>query len=130
MFEGTTALSKSGILLSSWVVVHAFVADVGLLSVLQGSQFDPKEAYLAYHCSSTVDSKDETSVGCFPYVSSSDGGLYIYSRVITEGMRTVRNVQVKKWTRVVSVLLKPGHRKTLAKAADAVNSVLDSSTDF
>lgn len=47
--EGAKALAESGILLLLPAGVHVFAAEVGLFSVLQGSQFHLKETYLAYH---------------------------------------------------------------------------------
>lgn len=55
VFERVTALAESDVLLPSLSVVYACVCDVRLLSVLQGSQFDCRQAYLAYHWSQDVD---------------------------------------------------------------------------
>lgn len=65
VFEGATALAESGILLPFPAAVHALMTDVGLLSVLQGSKFDPNKAYLGYSRSREVDWKDKASAGCF-----------------------------------------------------------------
>lgn len=54
-FEGITALVESGILLPFASGVHAFVSEVGLYSVLQGSQLEHGQGYLAYHRSFEVD---------------------------------------------------------------------------
>lgn len=56
--------------------------------------------------------------------------LYIPAREITKGNRTASDVQVKKWARVVSVVCKPGYRRTLTAATDAVISVFHSFPDF
>lgn len=57
-------------------------------------------------------------------MSSGYDVLDIPARVITTGNRTARNVQIKKSVRVVSVMFKSAHRRTLAEAVDAVNSVV------
>lgn len=49
---------------------------------------------------------------------------------ITKAERTTSDLQVKKWVGVVSVVFKPGHRKTFEEAADAISSVLDDSGHF
>lgn len=63
MFDGAIAIACSGTLLPPPAGLSAFVADVGLLSVLQSSQFDFEEAYLAYRCSRKMYWEDEDSVG-------------------------------------------------------------------
>lgn len=54
-FEGATPLAESGVLVSLPAAVHPFTFDVGLFPVSKGSQFDLKDAYLAYHRSCAVD---------------------------------------------------------------------------
>lgn len=49
---------------------------------------------------------------------------------ITTGMRTASHVPVKKLFGVISDVFKPGHRKSLAAAADAVYFVVKSSAGF
>lgn len=61
-FECATALAKSSIFLPLPRGIHALVADFGLLSVLQGLQFDYRDTYLTYHGSRTVDWDDEDYV--------------------------------------------------------------------
>lgn len=58
-------------LLSLLSDVLDFVTEVLLLPVLQGSQFDFKEAYLTYHRSREVNWKDKTCVTWYPYVNVS-----------------------------------------------------------
>lgn len=49
---------------------------------------------------------------------------------ITASERTVNDVLVRKSVGAVSFVIRSGPRKTIAKAADAVSSVVDSSNDF
>lgn len=56
--------------------------------------------------------------------------LDISAREVTVVKRTANGVRVKKWVGAVSLKLKPGTRKILLEAANAVSSVLGSSTDF
>lgn len=74
-FPDTSTLAESGVLPPLSQVIPAFVADVGLFSILQGSHFELKEAYLAYHCSRDVDWDDDASVGWFPYTHASGDAL-------------------------------------------------------
>lgn len=101
--------------------VYGSVANVGLPSVLQSSQLDFKESYLADLYSREADREGEAFVDCFPYVSSSVEVLYILAREIKTSRRTASNVFVKKRVGVVSVVFKDRHRKTLSEAADAVS---------
>lgn len=52
------------------------------------------------------------------------------AREPTTSQRTVSDVQLKKSVGVISDVFKPGHRKTFAVAADAVSSIIDTSTDL
>lgn len=56
--------------------------------------------------------------------------LYISAHAITTSMRTVNDVQVKKWVGAVSVDFQPEHRKTLAEVGDAVSLEIDASAGF
>lgn len=69
VFEGGRRF-LSGIPLPLSPGVHAFVGHVGFFPVLQGSNFDFKESYLAYNGNIKVDWKDESSVRRFLYVRS------------------------------------------------------------
>lgn len=89
--------------------MHIFVADVGLSSVLQGSQFDLREAYLAYYCSCEVDWGHEDSVESFPYDSANGNEIYVPAPEITTSRRTFSDAQVKKWVGVVFVVFKSLH---------------------
>lgn len=110
--------------------MHVFVADVGLLSVLQGFQFDLKKAYLAYHCSPELDWEDKALVGWFRHDRASGIALDIPACKSTTNKRTVSDVHVMKWVGVVSVVVKTGHQKTSVEGADAVSSVVVSSAYF
>lgn len=74
--------------------------------------------------------EDETCVGWFPYDSASSDVLDIPYPEMTMPKETASDVQVKKRVTVMSVLFKPGHRKTLVEAADAVSPVLDTFRDY
>lgn len=65
LFEGDKALAESGVLLLFSSGMHAFSENVGLFFVLQGSQFNFNEAYLAYYRSGEGDYKDEVCVEWF-----------------------------------------------------------------
>lgn len=55
VFASAKAFAESGSLLFSPAVLHAFVADVRIFSILQNSQFDFKKAYFACHRSREVE---------------------------------------------------------------------------
>lgn len=63
VLKDATALARSGVLLPMRTGMHAFVAAVILLFVLQGSQFNFKEAYVSYDRSCDVEWEDEVSHG-------------------------------------------------------------------
>lgn len=56
--------------------------------------------------------------------------LDLSAHEITTSRRTAKNVRVEKYVGVVSVFFKPGRRKSMAEAADAINSVVALSADF
>lgn len=96
MCESATDLAELDVLLHFPADVRAIMADVGLCSVLQVSQFDFKEAYLAFYRSHPVDSEEDASIKWFPYVRSCSVVLDIPARKIIIGKRTASDVQVKK----------------------------------
>lgn len=59
-FGGVTSLVESGVLLPLPSGVQAFVSELGLFSVLRGSQFHDRQAHLAYYRRLEVDCNDET----------------------------------------------------------------------
>lgn len=130
VFEGATTIAESGILLPLQRGVQAFVADVGLVFVLQGPQFDYRDAFLAYHRSRGVDWDDETCVGWFPYVSPRGDVLDIPAPQATSKKRMVGDVHVKKWIGVVHVKFKPEPKKMYDEASQTVSSELGSLADF
>lgn len=72
----------------------------------------------------------EAAVGYFLYIGSRGDVLDIFAREITTGKRTANDVQVENYGKVVSFFFKLEHRRTLAKAFDAVTSVNDPPADF
>lgn len=72
----------------------------------------------------------ESPVDWIPYFSSRDEALDIPARETMTVKTTASDVQVQKWVGLISVVLMPGHQKTLAEAANAVRSELESSADF
>lgn len=130
IFKGAPVLAESGISYALLVRTHFFVAGVGLLSVVQGSQFDFEITDLAYYRCQEVDCDDKVSVRWFTYEIASGNVFDISASETTTSKRTVSDVQVKKWVGAVFVVFMTGHLKKLAKAADAVRSVAGSSADF
>lgn len=116
VFEGSIALDKLGILPQSLADVHALKADVGLFSVIQGSQLCLNEVYLAYHNVREVNGEDNVSLGRFPYDSSSGDVLDISPPEITASKTTFSDFKEKKWVGIVYVLFKFAHQKVLAEA--------------
>lgn len=88
VFEGSTTLAESGIFLPLPAGMQAVVADIELFSVLEASQLDPKEAYLAHQRSREVDREDRASVGGFPFDSAINDVLDIPVTKITISKRT------------------------------------------
>lgn len=80
MFEGATSLAESTNLLPLRGGMHTFLAEVGLVSVLQGSQFDLKDVYLSHHRIRAVDWKGKDSVVQFPCLNSIGDVLNIPAR--------------------------------------------------
>lgn len=128
-FQGTTTLAELGILLALLLGVHAFLAGVGLLSVLQGSLFDYNDTQLSYRRSSEVYWDDET-VRWLPHVRLSDDLLDIPARLVTSKKRAVSDIQVKRPVWFVPVKFKPVPRKAHAEALHAVRSVHSSLAGF
>lgn len=95
-FEGATNLAESGAILPLPQGIYAFVADVGLFSVLQGIQSYLKEMYLPYYCSCEVEWDDDAFVAWFAYIHASGDVLDILAREVTCVNRTASDVQVKK----------------------------------
>lgn len=89
--------------------MHALVADVGVTSVLQSSQFDLEEDYTAYRRSRNVDWEDEAPVGWFPYDNGNGDVTDLPAREITRSNRAFSAVQAKKSDGVVSVVFMSGH---------------------
>lgn len=85
---------------------------------------------MAYRCRGEVVWEEEACVGWLPCVGSGGNVLAIPSREITTVRRTASDVLVRKWVEFVSVVLNPGHRKTLVGATNAVSSMFDTSADF
>lgn len=85
---------------------------------------------MVYRRSRELVSDDRTSVGRFPYDIASAEVFGIPARVIKTSEVTVSDVQVEKWVGVITVVFNPRHRKTSAKAAEPVSSVVDSSAYF
>lgn len=83
-------------MLSLPAVVHAFVADVGLLSRLQGPHFDFKKVCLSFRPSHEVNWESKASLEWLLYISFSSDELLIPASVITTGTRTASAIQVKK----------------------------------
>lgn len=87
--------AESNILLLLPRGVHAFIADVGLRTVLQGLQFEYKDAYLAYHNCLEVDWDDEDCIGWFSCVRTSGDVPDISAWKVNSKRRTVGDVQIK-----------------------------------
>lgn len=111
-------------------MMHTFVADFRLFSVLQVSRFDCMEAYLAYHRIREMEWVDKAFIGWYSYVGQSGEVLDIPALEVATAKRTSIDLHVVKLVYAVSVVFKTGHRNTMAGEADAVGSVLDSSADF
>lgn len=75
VFEGATVLAYSGVLLPSPSCMRAFLADIGLFSVLQAFKLDFKAAYFDYHRCPVVNWEEEFSVAWFSYNSSGSAVL-------------------------------------------------------
>lgn len=93
-------------------------------SVLQDSQLDYRNVYLAHCRSQDVYWYDEDCFGPFPYVCAGGNVLDIQAREEASKERMVIVVQVKKWFGVVPVKCKPEPRKTNAETTHAASSVL------
>lgn len=128
--DGVTSLVDSGVLFLLPSCFHSFVSNVGLFSVLQGSQLDYVQVYRAYHCSLDVDWDDEAFLEYLPYRPSSDEASNTRAREVTSVRRSVHDVQRKRFVRSVPVKIKPGSRKAIEEALTAVNASHFSSSGF
>lgn len=88
------------------------------------------EAYLAHERSHEVDREDQSSVEWFPHIGLGGDMLGIHASEIITDMKTANYVRDKNRAWVLSVVSKPGHRKTLVEVAEAISWVLDVSADF
>lgn len=130
MFDRAKSLAEWGVLLPLQVVVQVFGADDGRFSVLPGSQSVSNKTYLAYHFSREEGWSQLAFVDWFLYDSSSDDVCDISDREITINIRIASDLKVRKLFEVVSVVFKPKLQKTLTKAADAISSLVHSSSDL
>lgn len=103
--------------------VHGFDPDVGLFSILQGSQFDYKDGQLVHQKSCAVDWDDKDFVAWLPYVCTSGDVLDIPARKVTFKKRMASDIHIKRWVGVVPTKCRPGPRMTHEEAALAVRSV-------
>lgn len=94
IFQRATTLAESNVLLPLFPGVNGFFAHGGLFFNLLGSQFEFKEAYLAYHHSHEVNWEDEVRVGWFQYVDSSGDMLDIPALEVGITRRTATDVQL------------------------------------
>lgn len=100
-----------------------FVADVVLLPVLHGSQFDFKETYLAYHRSCEVNWNDEAYVRWYPYDNLSGDVPEIPDVEVKAVETTASDMLVKKWVRFLFAVSHPQHRTNFTEVADALSLV-------
>lgn len=128
--EGATFLVESGVVLSLGSSVHSVEPNFGLLSIFQGSQFDYRQAYLAYYCSFEENWDYKACVWWLPFTQQSGKVLDIPASEVTSYERDVKGVQVKHFVRSVLVRFKPGPRKTIEKAFPAVNAGYGFSSAF
>lgn len=66
----------------------------------------------------------------FPVCCTSGDALDVLAREVSQKKRTVSDVQVRRWVKVLPFKFQPGPRKTCEKAARAVTSMLGSSAEF
>lgn len=117
------ALANLGALLPVFSDLHAFLSDVGWFFILQGSQFDYRQAYLAYHRSLAVDWDDEAWVRWVPYTHSSLNVLDIPAREVISAKSNVDDVQRNGFMRSAPLTFKAAPRNTHKEARVAVNDV-------
>lgn len=127
-FKTVTAVVESGILSSLASGVHAFVSDVRLISVIQGSQLDYGPAHLGFHWCLNVEWDDEACVGCIPCKNSSSEVLDIPASEVRSAKKHMDDDEVERIVKSVHLKFKTAPQKTLEYACVALNAVYGSSS--
>lgn len=110
--------------------VHVSLAIIGFLSVIQESELALIEVYLAYHRSRDMTWEDETCIGWSQYVGLSNDALHMPIREVSMTKRTASDMQMKKWAGSCPSCSCFGRSRALQETAEAVSTVLYSSTKF